>query len=825
MYVKHIVIFETDNSTSNPMISKLSIFFLFSLMVFDGLSQVVVSSKIYDKKSNETVMFCTVIEKGTKNVVYSDIDGKFSISVSSMESILQFKLIGYVDLELSAAQVQGAARIDMQMRATDLSEIVVRPGVNPAERIIKKAIENRDINNPEKSQTFEYDCYNKLFFDIVFDTTDVKKRTLTDEEYMEGKNEMDDQHLFLIETVSTRKYLPPDHSEETVIATRVSGFENPDFAMLGSQLQSFSFYGDYVEILSSKYLSPLTKGAEDKYLFIIEDTTLIGADTVFTLSFRPRKGKNFLGMKGQLFINTDGYALEHVVAEPNNGEGELSIKIQQQYKKLDGHIWFPDQWISEIYLPIAAMPESKMIGEGRCYVQNVRLNPGFKASEFSPVILKMEEDAVAKSDSLWEKYRVADLDEKDLETYRFIDSLSKAEGLEAKVQKWKSLMEGYWPIGKVSLDINRFLGVNSYEGLRLGAGLHTNDTFSKRFTVGGYAAYGFKDATFKYGADCKVYLNRVRGIWVNGLIESDVRETGGNQFEETRVGFSTRSLYPLFVTRMDRYEKQEIQLNGRWYRNISIMFFVNQQYVKPYQDLLFYSIPNSNEIGQVVLQTSTYRLAETGATLRFAPGEKLVRLGEREIRLGGRFPIFFFRYTKGWDDILSGEFSYNRYDASIEKTFYIKNAGDFKVKVVGGMVREELPLSLYYNAKGSHDNWSINTPDGFETMRTNEFQNSEFVAFHLRHNFKDILFSRPRFKPGIQLVHNMMYGKGPSINRTNTEIKSPEKGYFESGLQLDNLVKSGFTSIGMGGFYRYGDYAFDKMGKNFTVKLTTSLQF
>ena len=376
MYVKHIVIFETDNSTSNPMISKLSIFFLFSLMVFDGLSQVVVSSKIYDKKSNETVMFCTVIEKGTKNVVYSDIDGKFSISVASMESILQFKLIGYVDLELSASQVKGAARIDMQMRATDLSEIVVRPGVNPAERIIKKAIENRDINNPEKSQTFEYDCYNKLFFDIVFDTTNVKKRALTDEEYMEGKNEMEDQHLFLIETVSTRKYLPPDHSEETVIATRVSGFENPDFAMLGSQLQSFSFYGDYVEILSAKYLSPLTKGSVDKYLFIIEDTTLIGADTVFTLSFRPRKGKNFLGMKGQLFINTDGYALEHVVAEPNNGEGELSIKIQQQYKKLDGKVWFPDQWISEIILPIGAMPESKMVGEGRCYVQNINLNPG-----------------------------------------------------------------------------------------------------------------------------------------------------------------------------------------------------------------------------------------------------------------------------------------------------------------------------------------------------------------------------------------------------------------------------------------------------------------
>lgn len=797
----------------------------FFFNVIAGSCQVIVSSKIYDEKTNETLMFCTVIEKGTGNVVYTNIDGVFSISVASTESVLQFKLIGYNEIELTASQVLKLPRLEMEIQALNLKEVVVRPGANPADRIINKAIANRDANNPEKSQSFNYDCYNKLYFDLVFDTSGVKQRSLSDAEYMEGKNEMDDQHLFLVETVSTRKYLPPDHSEETIIATRVSGLENPDFAMLGSQMQSFSFYGDYVEILSSKYLSPLTKGSPDKYLFIIEDTTLIGVDTVFTLSFRPRKGKNFLGMKGQLFINTDGYALEHVVAEPNESETGMKIKIQQQYKKVDGKVWFPDQWISEIKLPIAAMPESMLIGEGRCYVQNVSLNPELKAKDFSPVILKMKEDAVSKSDSLWSKYRVAELDEKDLETYRFVDSLSQAENLERKVNRLKSFMEGYWPIGKISLDINRFVALNSYEGFRLGAGLHTNDLFSKRFSIGGYGAYGFKDGGWKYGADGKVYIKRVRDIWVKASIESDVRETGGNQFEEPKIGFSTRSIYPIFVNRMDRYEKREIQLNGRWYRNITAMFFVNQQFVKPFEDILFYSFPNSNESGEVVLQTSTYRLAETGASIRFAPGEKLVRLGEREIRLGGRFPIFFFRYTHGWDDMLKGDFAFDRYDAAIEKTFFIKNVGDFKARVVGGIVIGEVPFSLYYNAKGSHNNWSINTPDGFETMRTNEFQNAEFVALQVRHNFKDLLFSRPRFKPHLQLVHNMMYGNSPEVNRTNVEIKSLEKGYFESGIQFDNLYRSGFTALGLGGFYRYGHYAFSDSAKNFTVKITTSLNF
>lgn len=817
LYLNHII-------QSFPlMISRFSIFILFSLLVIHGFGQVVVSSKIFDKKSKESVMFCTVIEKGTKNVVYSDIDGKFTITVASLDAIIQFKLVGYLDIELTAAEVQKSSRIEMEMQARDLSQVVIRPGINPAERIIKRAIENRDLNNPEKSHSFQYDSYNKLFFDMVFDTSKTDQRTKEDPDYLEAKNEMEDQHLFLIETVSTRKYLPPDHSEETIVATRVSGIENPDFALLGSQLQSFSFYGDYVEILSAKYLSPLTKGAETKYLFIIEDTTLIGADTVFTLSFRPRKGKNFDGMKGQLFINTDGYALEHVVAEPN--DGAIGVKIQQQYKKADDKAWFPDQWISEIELPLAVFPGAKMVGEGRCYVQNVVLDPEMKAREFSPITLQMEKDAVAKSDSLWNKYRVTELDDKDLETYRMIDSLGQAENLDEKLRKWKSILDGQWPIGKVSLDLNRVLAFNSYEGMRLGAGLHTNDLLSKHFSIGGYGAYGFKDGKFKYGADCKVYLKRVREIWLKALIESDVRETGGNQFEENKIGFSTRNLYPLFITRMDRYEKREIQLNGRWYRNFTIQFFANQQFVKPYRDISFFAEPISDGAGEVILEVSSYHLAEMGASLRFAPGEKLVRLGEKEIRLGGRFPIFYLKYTRGWDNLLGGDFAYSRFDAAIEKTIFLKNAGDLKTRIVGGYVMNDLPLGLYYNAKGSHNNWSINTPDAFETMRTNEFQSAQFVVMQLRHNFKDLLFSRPKFKPYLQLVHNMMIGKAPINNRTNVVIKSPEKGYFESGIQVDNLYRSGFTAIGLGGFYRYGEYAFDKMSNNFTIKLTTNINF
>jgi len=55
--------------------------------------------------------------------------------------------------------------------------------------------------------------------------------------------------------------------------------------------------------------------------------------------------------------------------------------------------------------------------------------------------------------------------------------------------------------------------------------------------------------------------------------------------------------------------------------------------------------------------------------------------------------------------------------------------------------------------------------------------------------------------------------------------KTMDKGYYESGLELNNLLKSGFVHIGVGGYYRYGPYAFSLPIDNFVVKLTITISF
>ena len=52
-----------------------------------------------------------------------------------------------------------------------------------------------------------------------------------------------------------------------------------------------------------------------------------------------------------------------------------------------------------------------------------------------------------------------------------------------------------------------------------------------------------------------------------------------------------------------------------------------------------------------------------------------------------------------------------------------------------------------------------------------------------------------------------------------------EKGFFESGLMLENLLNATYYKLGVGIFYRYGPYAKEKTADNFSYKLTFTFPF
>jgi len=785
--------------------------------------------RILSEDKSEPLAFVTVLETGTQNGVFTDIDGYFSINVSGPEASLTISYVGFVPQEL---KWDGAEYRVIRLRPaiTEMKTIQVVAGVNPAEVIMQKVIKRRDQNNPEKSSAFTYDSYNKFIITGEEDSLKIAS-SLTgntmDSSALEMKAFFDKRHLFLTESVTRRKHLPPAKDEEVVIANRVSGFKSAPFTLLGTQLQSFSVYTEMIRVLDIAYLSPLANAAISKYFFNIEDTTFIGNDTVYAISFRPRKGKNFKGLSGTLSVNTDGWAVQHFIASPAQEEEGIQIRIQQQYIKKEG-AWFPEQLNSFLRFPSLSVNGLRMMGVGRSYIRNLEVNPQLRSREFGPVVMRMDPKAGQLPDSVWNSFREHPLESKEQSTYVFMDSLGDAENFEKKLKLFNVLTTGKLPIGIISIDLDRIFGLNEFEGFRLGAGIHTNDFLSRRFSVGGYYAYGFKDRGHKYGGDLLVHLKRKRNAYVQVLYSQDVKEAGGNQLEVRRNTFFTNTFYPLLISHMDQIEKWEARINGRIAGNLTATAFVNQQEIRMYDGNVFF-IPRYEDVNVLVRDFS---VQEAGLQLRWAPGERLAEVGEREVPLSTKWPVWYFRYTAGTTDNLTVSDRYNRYDALMDKTFRTPLWGDFSVRIHGGWIPGDLPLSLYYTARGTNTiNYAKNRYLGiastfnFETMQTNEFLHNRYFSVHLRHSFRDLLVKSKNFNPMLILVHNMIWGdlENPSLH--SRPGRQAEEGFFESGLCIDQLMKSGFAGIGIGIFYRYGSYAFSETTDNLVFKISTNIAF
>ena len=798
---------------------------LLLLLVFETACMAqTIRGKVVDKGSGEPLVFVSVSEAGTLNATYSDIDGMFEITLLDPQHVLHFNLIGYEARTLAADQLNEGP-IKLKPNENLLTEITILPGVNPAERIIRKAIENKRKNNPESDLAFTYDSYNILAFGADIDSSlfqDTARFNRLSKDEKEAQTFLNQQYLFLMESITQRKFLPPNHSEETIIANRVSGLKTTDLFLLGTQLQSFSFYGESVELMGVKYMSPLADNAINKYRFEWVDTTRSGTDTIFTITFQPKSKKNFPAMRGTLYINNNAYAIQQVVAEPSV-EGQVSFKIQQQYGYLENRKWFPLQLNSKILFDstVSAGPGLPLIGSGRSYIKNITLGAPLKSSEFTPVTLQISPQAAEQSDTLWNRYRERQPDAKELRTYHVIDSLGEAFHLDRRVRAFEALTTGQLNLGYVNFDLRQLMAFNDYEGFRLGGGLRTSHRVSEHFSIGGYGAYGFRDKAWKYGGDALVHLYRLRNIWLKYEYRNDVQELGGNNLLPDATGFLTPHLYPLFVSRMDRREKQEVSLNARAIGNLTTTLFVNRQWVSTFGDYRFITTP----LEEVTLYQSSFQVAETGLKLRFAPGEKLVRTATKEMRLGGRFPVFHVSVTRGWNEPAWGDFNYTRFDARIDKTFSIQNVGKLSVIAQGGYCGDDIPLSLLYNAQGTYDRFTLGIPNTFQTMRTNEFMHSQYALVHIRHSFLDLLYQRGNFKPHLVLAHSMLWGDFRNPQSHTFSFRTAQKGFMESGIQIDNLISSGLSGFGVGVYYRYGHYAMPLSKENWAFKITSSLSF
>lgn len=820
--------------------------FLIALLITfqTGWSQSI-SGTVIDSKSKAGLAFVNITINGGHFGTSTDIDGKFTLPEYVGEiNYIGLSYVGYEKKEITS--VVDGMQISLTEITAQLNEIILMPGENPAHRIIRNTVKFRDENNPNNIPAFSYQTYSKFFITLNTDSVnpEIEERKIeeADSSYTEKDssnfqmvNFIKKQHLFFMESVTERSFLAPYRDNETVIASRTSGFKSPMFSLISSQMQSFSFYENYITIMGKEYLNPITPGSDSRYNFILEDTLFsTQVDSIFIISFRPKPNYGFQPMKGVLYIHSGDWAIQNVISQPFESD-DIQIKIEQEYKKFGEHTWFPIQLNAELNFPSLAMGDIIPYGRIRTSLNNIEINPIFEAKDISSAEITILDNAVEQAELILPKFRIDTLSNQESTTYQFIDSLSKAENIEAKMLIINSLARGYIPWGPFNFGLDKTLRYNFYEGLRLGGNIYTNDKVSKWFKIGGYFGYGFGDERLKHGWDTEISISKRNNFRLKGGYQFEIFESGGTEFlQRKNTGISVNVYRSMKIIQWDEV--------SRYYAGFTYDIMPKTHLEVKMQRENRFTVGDYaylHDAGESAVLRNGFNYSEFISSIRYAPNEKFIEgAGFGKFAYELKYPIFHFQYTQGVKDLWLSDFNYQKIDVLYENQFPTLWLGSFTLIAQAGFVSSALPYSKLYtnmsnmtNADAASKRYAaIADRHSFETMRINEFLSDTYFQFLFRQDLKSMLFRRKSFAPHLEIVTRMAWGtlRNPQ-SHFNLPAKSLEKGFYESGLEFNNLLSNKIgsvkASIGIGSYYRYGPYSLNGFENNFALKLTSKLIF
>ena len=762
--------------------------------------------KLIDEDTGDVIPFANVLFNDTSNKgTATDIDGVFFMN-SDVEKIT----ISYVGYETKTVSVQNIKNntITLKQAISELDEVVI-DGENPAHRIIRNVVANRNLNNPENLNSFTYKSYDKIVVDV--DDSKPMNDSLKDVQTF-----LKESYFFITETIAKHKYLKPRFTEDSVIATRTSGLKDPNFAILANAFQPFSFYNEHIELFETPYLNPISKGSTRKYKFRLKEEYLKDKDTVFVISFEPKANRNFEGLKGLLYINSNNYAVESVDASTFNS-GKIDFTIQQKYKFINNQYWFPEQ-LNFVIILGQGFGSFKYVGKS--YLSEIAPNAALEKKDFPFVSLTLPKNVGGRDSKYWDDYRKDALDKRELRTYKLIDSIGDAINLDKFLKIPQKLFEGKYPLKYFDIDLLNIVRFNKYEGTRLGVGFFTNDDILKNVSLGAFAGYGFKDNAWKYGGELQVDVPGKKDISLSLKYENSIREVGTYSGNKINNPFVSRNF---IASQMDAIESYSIRPDMKLLRNINWFLGFNTAEITPLYNYQF--VQNNSAV-------INYNNSEVNIGIGYHVSEKLINSFGTTTRLANDAPVLNLIYSKGLEGTFDADFNYNKLRFTLDHSFITKGIGRTTYRLDLGYIDSALPYGLLFTGEGTLDRQiPFVVKHYFQTVTPYEFLSDRYAHLFTTHNFGRLFNNKGYLQPNVLLYNNFGIGSLDNADyHQNIEFKTKDHLFLETGLELQNIIKVpfqnlGYFGMGLGAFYRYGYHNLEKSSDNFAIKYSFGFTF
>ena len=389
------------------------------------------------------------------------------------------------------------------------------------------------------------------------------------------------------------------------------------------------------------------------------------------------------------------------------------------------------------------------------------------------------------------------------------DSIILAFNKKKQAQMVRMFAEGKISMGYFHLDYNRVIGYNVYEGLKLGLGGETNRLLSKYFTLGGYFSFSMKDGAFRHGEWFDIFPTGLSDYRIHlGYTDLNM-EFGGSEFLQIPSLLNPESYRLLLIDNMFQQKRFTAGLEFRPFNEMNLYFFGDMSENKA----------NSNTDFLVTHSFDPTSLTRTGLQMRYSPGIKLQmedgHLTEVTIPRADYFLTIIHGFTA-----LYGDYKYTKVELKGKFHLPYSKFGITTIMVRGGVMSQNSPIMELFNGYGGFGGtFTLNAPFSFATMRFNEFASANYTAIHIRHDFSQWLFPENyKTRPAFVISQSIGVGELSSKSIAKYNLKDYRKGYYESGFEINNLLKFGYLTWGVGIYYRYGPYQFSEPHNNFAYK-------
>ena len=787
---------------------------LFFLIASGSFAQYTLKGKVIDAETGDPIAFASVFLKGKTSGTTTDFEGNYFFKTSSIGDSLSVSYLGYTTQSKVLTQnPEQTLNFQLWPVAFELGTFVFEAGENPAFEVIRQAVAKRDEYDKRKLDAYQTKNYTKIEIDIDNLSEEFNQRksvrsvTAVLDSIRQLTNEEGEKILpvFFSETVSSFYYRNnPELRKEVIEKTKVTGVGITDGSttsqITGSVFQEYNFYSNWLQILNKDFISPIADGWKTYYDYDLLEDVLVGQDSCYKLQVYPRREQD-LAFTGTIWIKKSDYSIKQVdltIPKAANLNFVERIKIQQELVATTAGALMPSK--TRVLLKIGQLTDNSagLLAKFYTATDSIVVNQALETAFFDQaVVLKPDFNQV--SADYWKARRPDPLSEEELAVLQMVDTLKRIPIIRFYSESLKFFATGYLPVKKLDLGPwTEFGNYNNVEGLRFGFGMRTNYSFSNRFLVEGYGAYGTKDQRWKYKFASTWILSRKHWTTLGVRVGRELDQVGlemenleGNSIFLAASRFGT--LRRPFVS-----TNQRITFQREFFKGFLVTSSLNKSQFDPLFE--FYYLEKEGGVPQTSFQATEIR-----AGIRYGRDEVILINDNTRASLGSiKWPIVELNYTKGIPS-LGANLNYTKLNFYVYHRINLGLLGVGRYEIDAGKIWGEVPYPLLKNHLGNET--LFYTTAAFNTMNFNEFASDRFVSLRYRQSFEGFLFnSIPLLKKlNWRMVGNanVLMGSVQDQNLFNLPQTSADGRILDSFGRLDPKVPYVELGYGIENIFRF----------------------